>query len=571
MFCSPLLITLADGVSHHITQLAEIAQCTPQQLNSIWQNMPTHIRPLLRQQDGGFWKLARPLALLPENFAHKQFQISVLPQTTSSNDVLLDKIRAGENIHKQIIAVHQQTAARGRQGKTWQTQIGECLMFSLAWTFERPQAQITAIAPLIALACQRALAKHGCQAQIKWPNDLVVGLDKLGGILIETIRKNSITHTVIGVGINFMQPENVENATSFQTVSNEKISVEQLFSSILDELHLALTQFEQHGFEPFQTAYESVHRDQAQDIFLLQDTHIIAQGKVLGVNGLGALRLMTEHGEQHIVSGEISLRRPEQVALNNVSGSLKKHYLLLDGGNSRFKWAWVEDGHIVHKAHAPYRDLSRLQQEWLEYHRANTQIFGSAVCGELKKGLVEQCLPRHSVTWLPSMPKALGMINHYRTPETHGADRWFNALGSRRFTRNACIVVSCGTAVTIDAVSSEHHYLGGSILPGFHLMREALAQNTAQLGKNEGLYYPFPTTTNNAVTTGMIEAVCGAIILMHTRLKERHPEQPVDVVLTGGGAYKIMQHLPEAFVLDNTIKIIDNLVIFGLLNWIEHQ
>ena len=111
MFCSPLLITLADGVSHHITQLAEIAQCTPQQLNSIWQNMPTHIRPLLRQQDGGFWKLAKPLALLPENFAHKQFQISVLPQTTSSNDVLLDKIRAGENIHKQIIAVHQQTAA----------------------------------------------------------------------------------------------------------------------------------------------------------------------------------------------------------------------------------------------------------------------------------------------------------------------------------------------------------------------------------------------------------------------------------------------------------------------------
>ena len=120
-------------------------------------------------------------------------------------------------------------------------------------------------------------------------------------------------------------------------------------------------------------------------------------------------------------------------------------------------------------------------------------------------------------------------------------------------------------------LSSENHYLGGSILPGFHLMREALAQNTAQLGKNEGLYYPFPTTTNNAVTTGMIDAVCGAIILMHTRLKERHPEQPVDVVLTGGGAYKIMQHLPEAFVLDNTIKIIDNLVIFGLLNWIEHQ
>ena len=168
------------------------------------------------------------------------------------------------------------------------------------------------------------------------------------------------------------------------------------------------------------------------------------------------------------------------------------------------------------------------------------------------------------------MGKAVGIVNHYRTPETHGADRWFNALGSRKFTRNACVVVSCGTAVTIDVLTHENHYLGGSIMPGFHLMRESLAQNTALLHKNEGLYYPFPTTTNNAITTGIVDAVCGAIVLMHTRLQARHPELPVDVILTGGGAHKIMQYLPPSFVLDNTIKIVDNLVIYGLLNWIEH-
>ena len=45
----------------------------------------------------------------------------------------------------------------------------------------------------------------------------------------------------------------------------------------------------------------------------------------------------------------------------------------------------------------------------------------------------------------------------------------------------------------------------------------------------------------------------------------------MDVVITGGGAAKVVQALPEAFVLDNTVKIVDNLVIYGLLNWIEQK
>ena len=69
----------------------------------------------------------------------------------------------------------------------------------------------------------------------------------------------------------------------------------------------------------------------------------------------------------------------------------------------------------------------------------------------------------------------------------------------------------------------------------------------------------------------MLDAVCGAIVLMHARLKERTPNQIVDIIITGGGAHKIMETLPRAFTLDNTVKIVDNLVIIGLLNWIEQK
>ena len=243
---------------------------------------------------------------------------------------------------------------------------------------------------------------------------------------------------------------------------------------------------------------------------------------------------------------------------------------MLDSGNSRLKWAWVENGVILHTGHAPYRDLSRLAQEWAEYGQSHTRIVGSSVCSAAKRETVAYRLQR-PIEWLTSMPNALGVINHYRNPEEHGADRWFNALGSRKFTHNASVVVSCGTAVTIDAITADNHYLGGSIMPGFHLMHESLLQKTANLHRPEGQRYPFPTTTANAIATGMMDAVCGSILLMHARLKERNHNQPTDLIITGGGARKIADALPEAFSLDNHVKIVDNLVIFGLINWLEHQ
>ena len=106
-------------------------------------------------------------------------------------------------------------------------------------------------------------------------------------------------------------------------------------------------------------------------------------------------------------------------------------------------------------------------------------------------------------------------------------------------------------------------------MPGFHLMRESLARKTANLKIPEGHAYPFATSTANALASGMSDAVCGALILMHGRLQARVRGEPVDVVITGGGAKKVAAALPAQFALDNAVKIVDNLVIFGLINWIE--
>ena len=573
-----LLAALSDGLPQHVSQLARMVGMKPQQLNGFWQQMPGHIRGLLRQHDGQ-WRLVRPLAVFAEEslqqMAGKQgFRAQLKHECSSSNDEIMALARQSADLaHKALCVAHFQTKGRGRQGRSWVNRQGECLMFSLGWAFDKPQYELGSLALVVALACRRALADIGLDVKIKWPNDLVVANDKLAGILIETARVENKTVAVIGIGINFVLPKEVENATSvqalFQTASKQGVSVKTLLNAVLAQLDALLNEYAQNGFASCVGEYDAANRDTNRPVLLLQEGRVVHEGVVKGVDAQGALRLQTDKGEKTIVSGEISLRpdnRPAQPA-----AAKPERFLLLDGGNSQLKWAWVENGTFSEVGRAPYRDLTQLGEEWLQFADEDVKIVGCAVCGSVKKAMVEEQLTR-PVEWLSSMPQALGIRNHYRRPEEHGSDRWFNALGSRRFTQNACVVVSCGTAITTDALTEDNHYLGGTIMPGFHLMKEAMALKTANLNRPIGKVYPFPTTTPNAIASGMMDAVCGALMMMHGRLKDKTGEgKPVDIIITGGGAARVVQALPESFVHDNQVKIVDNLVIHGLLHWIAHR
>lgn len=562
-----LLAALSDGLPQHITALARAGGVRPPQLNGLWQQMPVHIRGLLRQYDG-YWRLVRPLAVFSEETlaaAASGFQAELRHSHPSSNDIILAAARESvPSAHRRLCLVHEQTGGRGRQGKKWHSRTGECLTFSFGWVFDKPQAELGALALVAGLACHNALNSLNIPAQVKWPNDLVSGSGKLGGILIETVRGDGKTAAVVGIGLNYVLPKEVEQAASVQAVCKTALPpAPLLLQTMLRQLDAALAAFAEQGFAPFATAYEQANRDHGQAVRLLHHGQIIEEGIVAGVTVQGALRLRTETGEKQIVSGEISLRQsllPPQAA--------PARRLLLDCGNSRLKWAWLENGKPGVVSGTPYRDLQPLADDWRRFGGAGVAVTGCAVCGEEKKRQVAAHIPA-PIEWLASMPQALGIRNHYRNTAEHGADRWFNALGSRSVSGNACVIVSCGTAVTIDALTDDNQYLGGSIMPGFHLMKEAMAAKTAHLNRPAGKVYPFATTTANAIAGGMMDAVCGALILMHCRLKEKvGREKPVDVVITGGGAAKVAHALPQGFVLDNNIKIVDNLVVYGLANWV---
>ncbi|WP_274585809.1 bifunctional biotin--[acetyl-CoA-carboxylase] ligase/type III pantothenate kinase [Neisseria leonii] len=566
-----LLSLLAAGLPRHVTELARAAGVPPHGLNGLWQQMPPHIRGLLRQHDGQ-WRLVRPLAVLNEDLLHRSgeksgFQTALLYECTSSNDEVMRLAKQSpESAHRVWRQVYCQSAGRGRQGKSWQAREGECLMFSLGWVFDRPQAQLGALALVCALACQRALSAAGVPARIKWPNDLVCGAGKLGGILIETVRSGGKTVAVIGIGINFVLPKTVGQVASVQAAAARPVAADGLVAALMCELAHILSGYAQNGFAPYRADYEAANRDCGQSVRLLHNGTCLAEGQMSGVDDQGALLLATPAGMQRFFGGEISLRQSEPLPPQ----SSRPQYLLLDGGNSQLKWAWVENGRLKSVSKAPYRDLSALGEDWRQNGGVQWQIVGSAVCGEEKKAKVAEQLLQ-PIRWLGSMTQGMGIKNHYRNPQEHGADRWFNALGSRCFSQNACVVVSCGTAVTIDALTDDNHYLGGSIMPGFHLMKEAMAQKTANLNRPYGKVYPFATTTPNALASGMMDAVCGAVLLMQARLRKRVGGKPVDIVITGGGAARVAEALRPSAPDWGQICIADNLVLIGLLGWFQQE
>ena len=608
---------LADGKRQHVRDLAQLLGCDTHALYGHWKQLPSEVQKQLRQHDG-WWQLKQAMAVVSPLqaaaiSASSGFQLQVLPETTSTNDVLWQRWQEGAEIHKQVVCALEQSQGRGRLQRPWQNVIGQTLMFSLAYQIEHGQAGLAALPLIVGLLVQQVLAEQQVHAQLKWPNDIVIGTRKLCGILVESKQRGERWHVVIGIGVNVMQPRqeqlrDIATACNAQTADFSSASFLQQFLPQLDQ---ALQLFLAQGFGAFQAAYTAQMRDLDQNVNLFERGAIIGHGQVLGVNEQGGLRVLDEAGQEQVyLNGEISMRpehaldAPQAVPESSLAPESAKadavdsdtvaephtsvasvsaqtnsnqppvaaqsvRYILLDGGNSQLKWAWVDGARQLHfGGRAPYANLQTFA-DFMAKHAPELPIIGCAVCGAKKMALVEEAAAR-SVRWLPSMRHALGVTNHYYKVQQHGSDRWFNVLGSRMYSQNSCVVVSCGTAITVDAITHDNHYLGGSIMPGFNLMKEAMAAKTANLNQPIGKAYPFATSTPNALASGMHDAASGAVILMHQRLKERQQGQTVDIILTGGGASKIEQHLPQALILDSQVKIVDNLVLFGLQNWVEH-
>jgi len=239
--------------------------------------------------------------------------------------------------------------------------------------------------------------------------------------------------------------------------------------------------------------------------------------------------------------------------------------LVVDVGNSRMKWALYDARGWLAQGVVPNAEIGTLAlREWQNLPRP-VRAIGVNVAGEAARVRVEGQLTRWRLPmeWLHATSAAAGVTNRYVRPAQLGPDRWASLVAARRRAlerageTNACIVVNAGTAVTIDALDHDGVFQGGLILPGIRLMLQALADNTAALKVPQGTFAHFPAETGDAIFSGAVYAICGAIELL--RLKVSHDSSAVTCFLSGGAAHEVAPYL------SGPLEVVDNLVLEGVL------
>jgi len=321
-----LLNILADGEFHSGEVLGEQLGVSRASVFNALADVAGHGVALQRIRGRGYrlahsWqRLERDEVLRRLGKDAGQFNIEILPQAASSNTLLLQRIGSdtanGATPSGSVIAVELQTAGRGRMGRVWHSGLGDTLTFSLLWRFDCGLNALSGLGLAAGVAIVRALDKLGAQAvRLKWPNDIMTGQGKLGGVLIEAQGDMlGPSAVVIGIGLNCFLPAHLGNrigqpASALNEVCRNMPTRNQLLAIVLQELAEALRQFAQSGFAVFRDEWERYHIHQNWPIQLRMADGSVMNGIARGVSSSGELCLETAQGMRQFNSGETGEQR----------------------------------------------------------------------------------------------------------------------------------------------------------------------------------------------------------------------------------------------------------------------
>lgn len=232
---------------------------------------------------------------------------------SSTNDVARDLAASGKPEGLCVIA-REQTAGRGRQGRSWASPPGEGLYLSLILRPDIRAAESTLLTLAAAVAVAETL-KLDFQASvdIKWPNDILASGRKICGILVESaIESGRLQYAIIGIGVNVAQrhfPGEIgEIATSLSLETGSSVSPEDLVQPLLKRLEywctLAITKD-----EIVIARWEELSSYARNCAVRIESADGSIEGVTRGLTPKGALVVELSTGEmREIVSGEVSLR-----------------------------------------------------------------------------------------------------------------------------------------------------------------------------------------------------------------------------------------------------------------------
>jgi type III pantothenate kinase len=219
--------------------------------------------------------------------------------------------------------------------------------------------------------------------------------------------------------------------------------------------------------------------------------------------------------------------------------------LVIDVGNTRLKWAWLTTTGLSDQQAVVHRDVK--PDLWtaalFDASQRPDRVLVSNVAGDaMAKNLTRLTKKVFGVKieFVTAKRQFLELTNGYLDPSLLGADRWLAVIGAWTMARSALCVVDAGTAVKVDSVDANGQHLGGLIVPGIHMMREALLKRTSDIAKAVEQSTPsmagiLANNTIGAVSRGAVFALAGMadraaeIIEQYTGVKPQ-------LFITGGDA-----------------------------------
>ena len=320
-----ILQLLKDGQFHSGELLGETLNMTR---SAIWkgiQQLQTTYGLEIESISGRGYRIAGGLQLLNKDAiwhgidTPKQDDIDLilLEQTNSTNDYLLAHPAIAMKPPYTIALAEQQLQGRGRQGRQWSSPYGHNIYLSLAWQCNKDPSELSGLSLTTAIAVIRALKAYGIgtHLHVKWPNDILYGHDKLGGILLDIkAESHSTTTVVMGIGINTFLPPDAAKIidqpwTSLHDILHKPIDRNRLASLLINNVIDMLTAFDASGFPAFLSEWNEYDSLIGQPVTIKQGDKKIL-GIMQGVSESGEL-LIKNAGQQlqTFISGEVSLRR----------------------------------------------------------------------------------------------------------------------------------------------------------------------------------------------------------------------------------------------------------------------
>jgi len=318
-----LLALLSDGQFHSGQDLAERLGVSR---TAVWKQLKT-----LRERSGlaidsvrgRGYRIEGGLDLLHASTIHGGLsaqargllrELLLLETVDSTNAAVLRRAAAGAGAGL-VCSAERQTAGRGRRGRHWVSPFASNLYVSVLWRYEEGARALEGLSLAVGVAAARALAVAGLSGiRLKWPNDILHGGAKLGGILLEmTGDAAGVCEVAVGIGLNVAMPAAAARAIDqrWTDVAQASDAVppgrNELLAALLNELLPLLDGYGSSGLAPWSEPWRSLDALSGAAVVLDTGSHRLA-GTARGVDDRGALRLETAAGVQSVFAGEVSLR-----------------------------------------------------------------------------------------------------------------------------------------------------------------------------------------------------------------------------------------------------------------------